>query len=334
MASLIRSSLRVSTFALSAVGLAALILAAMIATSLVAPPELRSISAARGTVDMSTLPGIERFQARDGTLLGFRHYAAIGRSTGRAALVVHGSSGSSANNIHALSWAFSQHGVETWAVDIRGHGVSGTRGDIAYLGQLEDDMADFVAEIRKTNPDVPLTLVGHSAGGGFALRVAGSNIQNLFTRTVLLAPYLGPRAPTNRPDSGGWASPDVPRILALTVLRRIGIDCCDALPAVAFAVPPNSAKSLVPVYTERLRSNFGVHLDYRTDLAAATKPVTIYSGADDELMLADKYAEAVRGVGPRVNVKLIEGINHMGIVSAPKAVSVIADDVASAGPNS
>jgi pimeloyl-ACP methyl ester carboxylesterase len=332
--SVVRWCLRVSVWGLSAVGVAALAFTAMIATPLAAPPELRSISAARGTVDMSTLPAIERFQARDGTTLGFRHYAASGAPTGRAAVVVHGSSGSSANNIHALSWALAQHSVESYAVDIRGHGVSGTRGDIAYIGQLEDDLADFVAEIRKTNPTVPLTLIGHSAGGGFALRVAGSNIQNLFTRTVLLAPYLGPRAPTNQPNSGGWANPDVPRILALVLLRRLGIDCCDALPVVAYAVPPNSAKRLVPAYTERLRSNFGVHLDYRSDLAAATRPITIYSGAADELMLPDKYAEAVRGVGPAVNVRLIEGIDHMGIVGAPKAVSVIANDVATSEPNS
>src|ERR1700687_1924026 len=92
--SLIRWSLRVSTFALSVVGLAALVLAAMIATPLVAPPELRSISAARGTVDMSTLPGVERFQARDGTALGFRHHAAIGPSRGRGGIGIHGPCGS------------------------------------------------------------------------------------------------------------------------------------------------------------------------------------------------------------------------------------------------
>jgi alpha-beta hydrolase superfamily lysophospholipase len=332
--SLIRWSFRAVGWVLATAGAAALVLAVMIATPLVAPPELRSISAARGTVDMSTLPAIERFQARDGTALGFRHYAVIGRSTGRAAIVVHGSSGSSGNTIHALSWALAQHGVESYAVDIRGHGVSGTRGDIAYVGQLEDDLADFVAEISKTNPAVPLTLIGHSAGGGFALRVAASKIQNLFARTVLLSPYLGYNAPTNQPNSGGWANADTLRIIALMVLRRIGIDCCDALPVVAFAVPPNSAKSLVPAYTERLRSNFGVHRDFRTDLTAATRPLTIYSGADDELMLADKYAEAVRGVTPPVKVKLIDGINHMGIVSNPAAISVIADDVAKSEANS
>jgi pimeloyl-ACP methyl ester carboxylesterase len=331
---LIRWCLRVSGWVLSAVGVAALALAAMIATPLVAPPELRSISAVRGTVDMSTLPSIERFQARDGTALGFRHYAASGPSTGRAAIVIHGSSGSSANTIHALSWALAQRGVESYALDIRGHGTSGTRGDIGYVGQLEDDLADFVAVVRKTTPTAPLTLIGHSAGGGFALRVAGSPIQNLFTRTVLLAPYLGYNAPTNQPNSGGWANADIPRIIALMILRQIGIGCCDALAVVAFAVPPNSANGLVPAYTERLRSNFGVHRDFRTDLAAATRPVTIYSGADDELMVADKYDEAVRGAMPAVNVKLIDGVNHMGIVSRPAAISAIADDVATTGLNS
>ena len=202
----VRWCLRISRWGLGIVGVAALLLISMIATPLVAPPELQSILAARGTVDMSTLPAVERFQARDGTVLGFRHYPVSGPPTGRAAIVVHGSSGSSANNIHALSVALAQHGVESYAVDIRGHGVSGTRGDIAYIGQLEDDPADFVAEIRKTNPAAPLTLIGHSAGGGFALRVAGSRIQNLFTRTVLLAPYLGYAAPTNQPNSGGWAN--------------------------------------------------------------------------------------------------------------------------------
>jgi pimeloyl-ACP methyl ester carboxylesterase len=328
IATLVSGSLKAVLWGLAATGLVALVLAALIATPVRKLPELGSISDARKSVDFSALPALERFQARDGTALGFRHYPASGPAAGRAAIVVHGSSGSSGTTIHALSAALAARGVETFAIDIRGHGASGTRGDIGYVGQLEDDLADFVTVVRKTTPSAPLTLIGHSSGGGFALRVAGSPIQNLFARTVLLAPYLGYNAPTNQPNSGGWASADIPRIVALMMLQRIGIDCCDALPVVAFAVPPNSAKTLVPAYTERLRSNFGVHRDFRTDLAAATKPLTIISGAADELMLADKYAEAVRGVTPPVNVKLIDGVNHMGIVSSPAAISIIADDVA------
>jgi hypothetical protein len=39
-------------------------------------------------------------------------------------------------------------------------------------------------------------------------------------------------------------------------------------------------------------------------------------------------AEAVRGAKVAVEVRVLDGINHMGIVAAPKAVSIIAEDVA------
>ena len=327
----LRGSLSLLKWALSGVGALALLITALVATPVTRPAELASISAARGTVDLSTLPAVERFQARDGTALGFRHYAPSGLSTGRAAILVHGSSGSSGGTIHALSSALAARGVETWAVDIRGHGTSGTRGDIGYVGQLEDDLSDFVGLIRKTAPNAPLTLVGHSSGGGFALRIAGSPIQNLFERSVLLAPYLGYDAPSTRPNSGGWAKADIPRILGLLALRSAGITCCEALPVLAFAVPPNSEKNLVATYSDRLMRNFAVNGDFRRDLASATRPITVISGADDELMFADKYAEIVRSAKVAVDVKLIEGINHMGIVSVPRAVSAIADDVATRG---
>ena len=327
---LVRGGFGALKWALCAVGGVALIIVGLLAVPLGRLPELQSISAARGTVDLSSLPAIERFQGRDGTWLGFRHYEAKGLSTGRAAIVVHGSSGSSSGTIHALSQALSARGVETFAIVIRGLGASGTRGDIGYVGQLEDDLADFVAALRKIVPSAPLTLVGHSSGGGFALRVAGSPIQNLFERTVMLAPYLGYDAPSTRPDSGGWAKADIPRIIGLLALRRLGITCCEALPVLALAVPPNSERALGGTYTDRLMRNFASG-DYRRDLAAATKPLTIICGADDELFLPGKYTDAVRGAKVAVDVRLIEGINHMGIVSAPKALSIIADDVATRG---
>jgi alpha-beta hydrolase superfamily lysophospholipase len=276
------------------------------------------------------MPATERYHARDGTELAYRHYPARGPASGQIAIVVHGSSGSSIA-VHALAKGLAQRGVETWAPDIRGHGSSGTRGDIVYLGQLEDDMADFVGEIRKSNPTAPLTLIGHSSGGGFALRIAGSPIQNLFTRTVLLAPYLGYDAPSSRQDAGGWASPDIPRFLGLTMLRRLGILCCESLPTIAFAVGPNTSAILASTYSYRLMRNFGTSRDYRGELAAAGKPVAVFAGAADELMFPDKYGDAV---GQRAPVKLIDGINHMGIVSDPAAVSAIADDVVKAGSGS
>lgn len=320
--------------AMSLLGLLALALAAAIATPLSAPPPpLESIYRSVLAVDRSDLPEVTRFQARDGTELAYRRYPPRAAAIDRIAIVVHGSSGGSPA-VHALARSLAGRGIETYAVDMRGHGASGTRGDIAYAGQLEDDLADLVDQIRHGNASAPIVLLGHSAGGGFALRVAASPIQQLFARTILLAPYLGYDAPTNRPQSGGWANADIPRYIGIRLLHAVGIDCCDALPVLAFAVRPNSQRFQTGIYSYRLMTNFAVDRDYRRNLAAATRPVTIMAGKDDELMLADKYAEAVRGITPPVNVKLIDGVDHMGIVSDPAALSAIADDVATAGQSS
>ncbi len=330
VATIVSGGLKAAVWGLAFLGLAGLVLAGLIASPVRRPPELTSISKTAGAVDRSTMPELDRFHARDGTELAYRHYPARSLATGQVAIVVHGSSGSSVA-VHALADALAKRGVETYAPDIRGHGASGTRGDIVYLGQLEDDLSDFVGEIRKTHPDAPLTLLGHSSGGGFALRIAGSPIQSLFVRTVLLAPYLGYDAPSSRQDAGGWASPDLPRFIGLSILRRLGLVCCESLPTIAFAVGPNTSAILASTYSYRLMRNFGTTRDYREDLAAATKPVAVFAGAVDELMIPDKYDEAV---GQRATVRLIDGVNHMGIVSDPAAVSAIADDVATAGSGS
>ena len=327
---IVSGGFKAAFWGLAVAGFASLLLLGLIAWPIHQPPELKSISAYRNSIDFSALPELTRFQARDGSALAFRHYPAQAPSTGRIAVVVHGSSGSSWGAVHALSLALAARGVQTYAVDIRGHGASGNRGDIAYLGQLEDDMADLVSEIRKTNPTAPLTLLGHSSGGGFALRIAASPIQNLFTSTVLLAPYLGYDAPSSRPNSGGWANADIPRFLALTILRKLGMPWAESLPAIAFAVPPNSSQRLTATYSYRLMRNFAAS-DYRADFAAATKPVTVFSGSADELMDSAKFSESVGG---RATVKIIDGVDHMGIVCNPAAIAVIADDVAKAGVNS
>jgi alpha-beta hydrolase superfamily lysophospholipase len=324
---IVSGGLKAVVWSLAITGFVALLLVGLIAWPVRQPPELASISEVRKLIDFSTLPDVIRFQARDGTELAYRHYPARAPATGRIAVVVHGSSGSSRGPIHALSAALAARGVQTYAVDIRGHGASGNRGDIAYLGQLEDDMVDLVTEIRKSDPAAPLTLIGHSSGGGFALRIAGSPIQNLFTRTVLLAPYLGYDTLSSRPNSGGWANPDVPRFIALSVLRRLGVTWAESLPAIAFAVPPNSSQLLTATYSYRLLRNFAVR-DFRADIAAATRPVAAFSGSSDELIISERIHEAL---GDRATIRIIEGIDHMGIVSNSAAVSIIADDVATRG---
>src|ERR1035437_6231441 len=101
IATIVSGGLKAVGWGLAVVGFAALVLTGLIAWPLRQLPELASISDARKSVDFSALPVIERFQARDGTVLGFRHYPAVSPATGRVAIVIHGSSGSSGATIPA-----------------------------------------------------------------------------------------------------------------------------------------------------------------------------------------------------------------------------------------
>jgi len=325
---LLSGGFKVAVLGLATVGAGALALGVMISTPLTKPPTLAFISDTVRAGDRAGIPALLYFQARDGSTLAYRHYVPREPTTGRVAVLVHGSSGSSLA-VHPLAKTLAARGVESFVPDIRGHGASGTRGDIRYIGQLEDDMADLVGLIRTTAPSAPLTLVGHSSGGAFALRVAGSAIQDLFKRTVLLSPYLGTKAASSRENAAGWASPNMPRIIALSLLHTVGLPCCEQLPVIAFAVPPNTTRILTSEYSFRLLSNFGTHRDYRVDLDAAKGPLTLIAGANDELMLSEKYEEAVRrSPAAHIDVRILDNTNHMDVVSTAAAVSVISEDIA------
>jgi pimeloyl-ACP methyl ester carboxylesterase len=235
--------------------------------------------------------------------------------------------------MNVLGRALAAAGTPAYAPDIRGQGLSGRRGDIDYIGQQEDDLADLIALIRKRFPNAKLVLAGHSSGGGFALRVAGEPVGRAFSRFVLLAPQLGHNAISTRPGAGGWVSVYGPRIAALTTLNRFGISAFNGLPVLAFALPEGSEREhLTRFWSYRMVNNFGPHGEtnlvpgaYRQDAERAPGPVSLLVGAHDESFYANRYAAAFAGVRPSVSVQILPGVGHMGLVSDPSAIpSVIA----------
>jgi pimeloyl-ACP methyl ester carboxylesterase len=332
-APLISLLLRIWVVALAAVGAATLVLAGLLAVPVRSPPELKSITAGARAVDRSDLPELKRFQARDGTELAFRSYQPTPVRDDRITVLVHGSAGSSAN-MHAVGKGLAVAGIEAVALDMRGHGRSGTRGDIGYTGQLEHDLTDAVEFLRQSTPGVRFTLVGHSAGGGFALRVAGGATGELFDRYVLVAPYLGPFAPTSRAQRGGarWAEPSIPRIVALAALGRMGISCCESLPVLAFALPEEAVLRATTRYSYRLMVNFASHWDFRSDLHAARRPIVLISGSADELMDAGSYEAAMQMPGRSVRTVLVPSVSHMGVLSDETGIAAIVEAVLAPGP--
>ncbi len=317
------------------VGVTASILAGMIVFGVSPPPpEMHAVDdVAVAAALREPMAPVQRFAARDGTRLAYRAYLPpLSSPPPIVAVLIHGSGGSSVN-MNVLGRAVAAAGTPAFAPDIRGQGLSGRRGDIDYVGQQEDDLADLVALIRKRYPNAKLVLAGHSSGGGFALRVAGEPIGRAFSRFILLAPNLGHNAISSRPASGGWVSVYGPRIAALSLLNRVGISAFNGLPVLAFALPEGSERAqLTRFWSYRMVNNFGPHGEtslvpgaYRRDAERAPGPVSLLVGAHDESFYADRYAAAFAGVRPSVRVQILPGVGHMGLVSDPSAVpSVVA----------
>ncbi len=309
-------------------GVAAIALSTALAMPLAQPSTLASVHAGAMSIRRDGLPELSRFQARDGAWLAYRFYAAEGADPWRIAILEHGSSASS-EEMNAVALALAKAGIAAVAVDNRGHGASGSRGDIGYLGQLDDDLADLLASLKKQHPGSKFLLIGHSAGGGFVARVAAGPLAGEFERFVLLAPYLGYHAPTNRPNDGvgKWVAVDMPRVLALSLMERAGVDWAQSLPVLGFAIAPEAIPYVTPSYSYRLMRSYASTDDWRAPFVRSGPRISVIAGANDELMNAEAYGPSLSPFG--AEVKIVPDVDHMGIVYKPAALAALVEAVKS-----
>ena len=287
------------------------------------PPPMSSINAPFKAVDFSSMPVLESYQAADGATLYFRRYEPAGAVAIGSAVLIHGSSASS-NSLHPMAKALAASGLRAYALDVRGHGASGQRGQIAFVGELESDLQAFVNAVR---PQFPSTLVGFSAGGGFALRVAASAMQSEFQSYLLLSPFLGREAANQRPNSGGWVSVGIPRVVGLLALNAVGVSAFNWLPVTRFALSDEAKQFLTPEYGFNLAMNFSPHQDFVGDIRAANGKVAVLAGSADEAFYTDKLESVVRAAGKQWPVKLLTGIGHIPLTLEPMALDAIVKQV-------
>lgn len=284
-------------------------------------PPLDSINKPFAGVDFSRVPPPRKFTARDGTALAWLEYpAAGGAPNARRVVLVHGSS-ARGQSMHVLAQALAAAGLHVAALDMRGHGDSGARGHAAYIGQLDDDIEDFMHAVPHAGPS---TLAGFSSGGGFVLRFAGGNRQDLFDRYVLLAPFLHHTAPTNRPNDGGWVSVGLPRIVALSLLNAARVTAWNDLPVLRFGLNEVARPMLTDSYDFNLMASFRPRDDWQADIRSAKRPMRILAGRNDELFDATRYAAVFEAAGRPVPVTLVDNTGHMGLTLDAAAVQAVA----------
>lgn len=270
--------------------------------------------------DYSLLPELTPYHTRDNRILQYRYYPS---RSDTALILLHGSGWHSRYFLPLAKYISSSNLAQVYTPDLRGHGPSPyKRGDIDYMGQFEDDIEDLIAVIRK-NPTVKtIILGGHSSGGGLAVRFAGSSYGKDISAYILLAPYLAYNAPTTRENSGGWANPNTPRIIGLSMLNSISITALNRLPVISFNIPAEVRDGSETLeYSYRLLKSYEPR-DYQKDLKSIHQPLLVIAGTQDESFVSSQYQPVISKLTD-VEVRELTGASHMGVVVGPEVRGVL-----------
>jgi pimeloyl-ACP methyl ester carboxylesterase len=267
-------------------------------------------------------PPLQRYPAHDGEALAWRFYDS---PSDRILIFIHGSS-YHGGGYHALAAAISGSGAAKVVLpNLRGHYQSGRRrGDVAYIGQLEDDLADLIGFLRTQGLTGPITLGGHSSGGGLAIRFAAGRHAALVSRILLLSPVI-PTSPAMRGgDAGGWAVLNMRRLYGLFLLNMLGLHALDGLPVIAFNKPPELWDGTETLsYSFRLNASYHPHFRYAAEVAALQDRALVLVGADDEAIDPAALQALMTANAPRSQVTIVPGLNHFALFSDPAALQTI-----------
>jgi pimeloyl-ACP methyl ester carboxylesterase len=287
------------------------------------PAPMAGVGEAFAHLEGAEFPDLQSIVARDGAILHFRAYSAP--SAARVALLIHGSA-SDNRTMLTVAQDLSARGVSAYAINVRGHGGTGAKGDIGYIGQLEDDLVDILNHLQRQHPGAGMTVVGHSAGGGLALRFAGGTNGDMANRYVAVAPFIHHAVSTTRKGVGGWVAPYVPRIVGLSILDFMHLRVFQYLPVIAYAVPVD-APGLTSHYSFRLQSNFRPHMDWKKDIVNIRRPTVVIVGEQDEMFVASAYAPLLEPLNKNIRIEVLPGLGHFDVYTDPSAMKAIADAV-------
>ncbi len=263
-------------------------------------------------------PPLKQYPARDGAALSYRFYESFGKEN--VFIFLHGS-GYHGEYLHNFADFLSREKSlgQVYVPNLRGHFNSGAvRGDCSYIGQLEDDLFDLVEYFRLQNKKI--ILVGHSSGGGLAIRVAGGSYHNLIHRYVLLSPAI-PTAPTMRQGTaGGWANVSTLKIIALSILNSMGVTKWNHTKVICFNIPPSFCDGTETLsYTFNLNTSYHPRLPYQKDIDSLKGKFILFVGENDEANDPYLYSNVMQDSSQNA-IRIIEQARHLDIVNNPQVM--------------
>ena len=218
-------------------------------------------------------------ESADGTRLAYRAWPIAGATITFA--VAHGL-GEHSGRYERFAQGMAKHGMATYAVDLRGHGLSaGPRGHVDSWSQWTDDTAAFVRRVGELagGEVVP---VGHSFGGAAMLSTVIAGKLRDSKRFVVSSPALKLKVavPGLQLSAARLASRFAPK---LTLDNKVNPGTISRIPEVVEAYrtdPLVHSKISSRMYTEWQRAS----ADILARAGEIKVPFLILAGSDDRLI--------------------------------------------------
>jgi acylglycerol lipase len=244
-------------------------------------------------------------ESADGAKIAFRAWPQAGAEINFA--VVHGL-GEHGGRYERFAKGMAEHGMGTFAVDLRGHGKSpGQRGHVDSWSQWVDDVSAFVKHVAEVAAG-EVVPVGHSFGGAAVMSTVLAGKLPISRRFIVSSPALKVKVavPAWKIKLGTAASRVLPR---LALANEVDPKLLSRIPGVVEAYrtdPLVHGKISSRLYTEWLAATKDV-----LDRAGEIKiPFLILAGTDDGLIDPDGSKELHDRAASMSELRLLEGRYH------------------------
>ncbi|MFO0723299.1 MAG: alpha/beta hydrolase [Myxococcota bacterium] len=246
-------------------------------------------------------------RAQDGTQLLLHSYPQEGARATVA--VLHGYGEHGGRYQHVME-AWQAHGIQSFAIDVRGHGRSeGRRGYVGRFPEYHQDLRALLEVVESKRNDKPFFVFGHSHGALIALHgMLTAGIGKGAKGLLLSSPFLGVALPVNPIKrglgvlmSGIWPTLALPAGIKGTDVTR------DPEQARLYEADPlNNKNATARWFTEAM----GAIAEVQTRAGELSLPtILLYGGADKtasanetdrlaaSLKMSDRVVERIAG-GP------------------------------------
>jgi len=243
--------------------------------------------------------------SQDGTRIAYRAWP---KSTASITLAVAHGLGEHAGRYAGFAEAMAKRGIGTFAMDLRGHGLSqGPRGHVDSWSRWVDDINAFLGLVE-THVGGEVVPLGHSFGGAAMLSTALAGKLRSARRFIVSSPALRTKVavPQWKVNLGEMASRVMPR---LALSNEVDAGSLSRMPEVVSAYktdPLVHPKISARTYTEWQRAT----QDILKRAGEIKVPFLITAGSDDRLIDPAGSEELHRAAPEMSELHVLPGRYH------------------------